>query len=256
MGRLLHTGGHAQGLRHLRRMRTFAGRLSRDIARKAGAEAERDPRIALVLDRVGRLLAQKPQDRDKLYALHAPEVECIGKGKARVRYEFGVKCSLAVTNARAAGGQFVLGARTVPGNPYDGHTLAGQIDQVEALTGRRVRRVYVDRGYRGHEARARRADGLRLRPTRGIASPTIRREMRRRNAIEPVIGHLKSDGLLERNHLRGANGDAINVVLAAAGHNLRLLLAWLKLLCAMIAATIIAAMGAQPSVKTLRYGVA
>ena len=99
---------------------------------RPGAEAERDPRIALVLDRVGRLLAQKPQDRDKLYALHAPEVECIGKGKARVRYEFGVKCSLAVTNARAAGGQFVLGARTVPGNPYDGHTLAGQIDQVEA----------------------------------------------------------------------------------------------------------------------------
>jgi len=255
VGRLLHTGGHAQGLRHLRRMRTFAGRLWRDIARKAGAEAERDPRIALVLDRVGRLLAQKPQDRDKLYALHAPEVECIGKGKARVRYEFGVKCSLAVTNARAAGGQFVLAARTVPGNPYDGHTLAGQIDQVEALTGRRVRRVYVDRGYRGHKLE-RTGLTVVVSHTRGIASPTIRREMRRRNAIEPVIGHLKSDGLLERNHLRGANGDAINVVLAAAGQNLRLLLAWLKLLCAIIAATIIAAMGAQPSVKTLRYGTA
>ena len=80
--------------------------------------------------------------------------------------------------------------------------------------------------------------------------------MRRRNAIEPVIGHLKSDGLLERNHLRGASGDAINVILAAAGHNLRLLLAWLKLLCVMIAATIIAAMDAQPSVKTLRHGIA
>ncbi len=162
VGRLLHTGGHAQGLRHLRRMRTFAGRLWRDIARKAGAEAERDPRIALVLDRVGRLLAQKPQDRDKLYALHAPEVECIGQGKARVRYQFGVKCSLAVTNARAAGGQFVLAARTVPGNPYDGHTLAGQIDQVEALTGRRVRRVYVDRGYRGHKLERTGLDGRRL----------------------------------------------------------------------------------------------
>jgi IS5 family transposase len=255
VGRLLHTGGHAQGLRHLRRMRTFAGRLWRDITRKAGAEAERDPRLALVLERVGRLLAQKPQDRDKLYALHAPEVECIGKGKARVRYEFGVKCSLAVTNARAAGGQFVLGARTVPGNPYDGHTLAGQIDQVEALTGRRVGRVYVDRGYRGH--RLERA-GLTVivSHTRGIVSPTIRREMRRRNAIEPVIGHLKSDGLLERNHLRGVNGDAINVVLAAAGHNLRLLLAWLRLLCVLIVAAIIIALGSPHASSEPTYATA
>jgi IS5 family transposase len=236
-------------------MRTFAGRLWRDITRKAGAEAERDPRLALVLERVGRLLAQKPQDRDKLYALHAPEVECIGKGKARVRYEFGVKCSLAVTNARAAGGQFVLGARTVPGNPYDGHSLAGQIDQVEALTGRRVGRVYVDRGYRGH--RLERA-GLTVivSHTRGIVSPTIRREMQRRNAIEPVIGHLKSDGLLERNHLRGANGDAINVVLAAAGHNLRLLLAWLRLLCVLIVAAISAAFGSPQARPKPTYATA
>jgi IS5 family transposase len=252
VGRLLHTGGHAQGLRHLRRMRTFAGRLWRDITRKAGAEAERDPRLALVLERVGRLLAQKPQDRDKLYALHAPEVECIGKGKARVRYEFGVKCSLAVTNARAAGGQFVLGARTVPGNPYDGHTLADQIAQVEALTGQRVRRVYVDRGYRGNKLE-RKGLAVILSHTRAIASPTIRREMRRRNAIEPVIGHLKSDGLLERNHLRGATGDAINVVLAAAGHNLRLLLRWLRLLCALIIAAIIGTVCAKPISSTLRY---
>lgn len=138
----------------------------------------------------------------------------------------------------------MLGARTVPGNPYDGHTLAGQIDQVEALTGQRVRRVYVDRGYRGHKLER---DGLSVvvSHTRGIVSPTVRREMRRRNAIEPVIGHLKSDGLLERNHLRGANGDAINVVLAAAGHNLRLLLAWFRLLCALIALALAAALENQ-----------
>lgn len=201
---------------------------------------------------MGRLLAQKPQDRDKLYALHAPEVECIGKGKARVRYEFGVKCSLAVTNARSAGGQFVLGARTVAGNPYDGHTLADQIDQVEALTGQPVRRAYVDRGYRGHKLER---DGLTVvvSHTRGIVSPTIRREMRRRNAIEPVIGHLKSDGLLERNHLKGPRSDAINAVLAAAGHNLRLLLGWLRLLCALIVAAIIGTTGDPPTGKTLRY---
>ncbi len=169
----------------------------------------------------------------KLYAFHAPEVECIGKGKARARYEFGVKTSIATTNARCAGGQFVVGALTLPGNPYDGHSLGAQLDQVERLLERPVRRAYVDRGYRGHGVSR---DGLDVvvSHTRGIASPTVRREMRRRNAIEPVIGHMKEDGLLERNHLAGPEGDAINAVLCAAGHNFRLLLAWFRALLALI----------------------
>ena len=118
VGRLLHAGGHAQGLRHLRRMRTFARPpVPRHRAQGRAQRQRAIPPSRWSLERVGRPLAQKPQRRDKLYALHAPEVECIGKGKARVRYEFGVKCSLAVTNARGAGGQFVLGARTAAGQP-------------------------------------------------------------------------------------------------------------------------------------------
>lgn len=95
-----------------------------------------------------------------------------------------------------------------------------------------MKRAYVDRGYRGHQL-----DGptqVFVSHTRGIVSPTIRRELRRRNAIEPVIGHLKSDGLVERNRLLGAHGDAINAILAAAGHNLRLLVAWLRAVCALL----------------------
>ena len=163
-------------------------------------------------------------------------MECIGKGKARVRYEFGVKVGIAVGNARAPGGQFVLGVRALPGNPYDGHTLAAQIAQAERLTGERVERAYVDQGYRGHDADKERVFITRQR--RDGLTPTIRRELRRRNAVEPVIGHLKADGLLERNRLAGAAGDAINAVLAAAGHNLRLLLAWLRLLCAWLLAAL------------------
>ena len=123
-----------------------------------------------------------------------------GKGKARTRYEFGCKTSIATTNERCKGGQFVLGAMALPGNPYDGHSLAGQIEQVARLTKTSVARAYVDRGYRGHGINR---DGLdiTISHTRGIASPTIRREMRRRSGIEPVIGHLKEDGHLERNHL-------------------------------------------------------
>ena len=219
-------------MRYVRKMRTWLGRLERDIGRKIAGDAALEAAFATARARIARLLAQRPEDPNKIYALHAPEVECIAKGKARIRYEFGVKLSLAVTNARAEGGQFVLGVRTLPGNPYDGHTLGAQIEQVERLTGHPVKRAYVDRGYRGHQL-----DGptqVFVSHTRGIVSPTIRRELRRRNAIEPVIGHLKSDGLVERNRLLGAHGDAINAILAAAGHNLRLLVAWLRALCALL----------------------
>ncbi|MEM7400259.1 MAG: IS5 family transposase [Pseudomonadota bacterium] len=236
--RLIHTGGHKQGLRWLKKMRTWLGRLIRDIRRKSSGDPDLEVAFDIALARAEQVLTQAPSDKAKLYALHAPEVECIGKGKARTRYEFGVKASIATTNERAKGGQFVLGAKALPGNPYDGHTLTGQIDQVAELTGVPVKRAYVDRGYRGHGVER---DGLdiTLSHTRGITSPTIRREMRRRNGIEPVIGHMKDDGLLERNHLAGPDGDAINVILCAAGHNMRLLARWLRLLLVLILAKIL-----------------
>ena len=139
-----------------------------------------------------------------------------------------MKTSFAVTNARTAGGQFIVGMQALPGSPYDGHTLSGQLEQVERLTGIAVERAYVDRGYRGHKHTGKAE--IYIAHSRGISSPTIRRELRRRNAIEPIIGHTKSDGLLERNHLAGAAGDAINAILVAAGHNMRLLVAWLTAL--------------------------
>jgi IS5 family transposase len=193
--RLMHSRGHRQGLRWVGKMRTWLGRLIRDIRRRTEGKPELEAAFQTALERAGKLLAQAPTEKGKLYAIHAPEVECIGKGKARSRYEFGVKASFATTNARCEGGQFVLGARTLPGNPYDGHSLAAQIAQTERLTGRRVKRAYADRGYRGHGVER---EGLEviLSHTRGIASPTIRREMRPLGAIEPVIGYMKVDSLL------------------------------------------------------------
>jgi IS5 family transposase len=228
VSRLIHGRGHKQAMRWVRKLRTWLGRLDRDIGRKIVGDAQLEAAFAVARERVALVLTQKAGDSDKLYALHAPEVECIAKGKARTRYEFGVKTSIAVTNARTAGGQFIVGMQALPGSPYDGHTLTGQIAQIERLTGVTVERAYVDRGYRGHKH-----DGpakVYIAHSRGIASPTIRRELRRRNAIEPIIGHTKSDGLLERNHLAGAPGDAINAVLVAAGHNMRLLIAWITAL--------------------------
>ncbi len=169
----------------------------------------------------------------KVYSLHAPEVECIGKGKAHKPYEFGCKVSVATTNARSPAGQFVVHIDALHGNPYDGHTLKAAVEGAEAWTGVTVKRIYVDKGYRGH--------GLdRFKVWRsGNKAPTeaIRRELRRRSAIEPVIGHMKNDGLLDRNFLKGKDGDRINAILSGAGHNFRLLLKWLRLLLSLILET-------------------
>jgi IS5 family transposase len=131
----------------------------------------------------------------------------------------------------APGSQLVFGARSLPGNPYDGHTLAAQITQAERLSGVAIERAYVDRGYRGHDAN--KASVILSGQKRGI-TPAIRRERRRRAAIEPVISHMKSDGHLGRNFLLGIEGDAANLILAVAGHNLRLLRAWLAWLSAFL----------------------
>ena len=236
--RLMHTGGHKQGMRWVRKLRTWLGRLIRDIERKIAGDVVTKTQFTNVLERSRKIFEQKKTDKNKLYALHASEVECIGKGKARTRYEFGVKTSIATINEKAKGGQFVVGSQALPDNPYDGHTLGNQIDQVERLTGIPVQRAYGDRGYRGHKVEREGLDVI-ITHTRGIVSPTIKREMRRRSAIEPIIGHMKQDGHLERNHLKGAQGDAINAILTAAGHNLRLLARWLRLPLLIFLAAII-----------------
>ena len=238
--KLIHSGRRRQAERQVRRLRTWLGRLFRDIGRKIAGDAAAAAAFDGPLALIARLLRQRREvrGRDKLYSLHAPEVECIGKGKAHARFEFGVKVSLATTDAAAPGGQFVLGARALPGNPCDGHTPDAQIAQTERITGVGIERAYVDRGYRGHDAD--RARVILAGQKRGL-TPTMRRERRRRAAIEPVIGHRKSDGHLGRNFLLGAEGDAANLILAAAGHNLRLLRAWLAWLLVFLLSLAVAA---------------
>jgi transposase, IS5 family len=227
--RLLHQRAHKQAMRHVRKLRAYAGSLSRDIGSKSAGDQELEAAFADILALVDRVIAQQKGSKNKLYAIHAPEVECIAKGKARTKYEFGVKASIATTNDRTAGGQFIVGMMTVPGAPYDGHTLGQQIDQVERMTGVTVERAYVDLGYRGHNYKGKAE--VYLPRDRSVTSPAIKRERKRRSPIEPVIVHLKSDGMLEPNRLKGADGDAINAILCAIGHSLRVgeaFFAWLK----------------------------
>jgi IS5 family transposase len=222
IGRYAHAKQYRRMRAELRKLRSRVGRVVRDIERKIES---RDPlckaAFAEALATAHRVLEQKPKDKGKLYSVYAPEVECLSKGKAHKRYEFGVKASFATTNKSG----FVLGARSLPGSPYDGHTLAEQLEQVEILTGIKPNRCYVDRGYRGHGVDDTEVfiSGQRRGVTR-----TIKRELKRRSAIEPEIGHMKNDGHLGRCYLKGQIGDAMNVLLVAAGHNLRKILGWLR----------------------------
>ena len=202
--------------RELRRLKTWLGRVIRDIRRKVPK-----PDVALedLLALCERLHKQQPCDKKKLYSLHEPEVVCISKGKAHKRYEFGQKISVATSNR----GNWVLGVRLCEGNPYDGHTLAAALTDVKSNTGIDVSDAYVDKGYRGHGYEGSTTIHIAGSSHRGLTK-TKRRRRRRRSAVEPVIGHLKSDARMKRCFLKGLAGDAINAILAAAGLNLRKLL--------------------------------
>jgi IS5 family transposase len=212
----------------LRKLKTYAGRVIRDIARKTAGNDTLSESFVRPLLLARRVLEQNRHQRGrKVYSLHAPEVECIGKGKAHRPYEFGVKVSVATTLHRSRGGQFVTHVAALPGNPYDGHTLAKVIPAMEALVGNVLERIFADAGYRGHNAPPDYKFKVFTVGQKRRVTPQIKRQMRRRAAVEPVIGHLKAEHRMGRNHLAHSTGDASNAVLAAAGYNFRLLIRWL-----------------------------
>ncbi len=229
VGRYAHARQFKRMRKALRQLKGYVGRVRRDLRRHL-QEIPQGPLRDRTLDAlwlVDRLLEQGPKSKDKIYSLHEPEVDCISKGKARVRYEFGTKVSLATT----LDGGFVVGARSFPGNPYDGHTLAPALEQVEILTDTRPSLAVVDRGYRGHGVETTRV--LISGQRRGI-TPALAKLLKRRSAIEPEIGHMKSDGRLARCPLKGRIGDALFAVLCACGHNIRKILAHLRALWAIV----------------------
>lgn len=239
-GRYAHAKQFKRHHRELRFLRTRLGRLVRDIRRKITGNKAFETAFATALGRADQIRSQRQRQRGwKLYSFHAPEVECIGKGKAAAPYEFGVKVSIVTTNARAPGGQFVLHAKSLPGNPYDGHTLKPVLEDTQKLTGRSIERAFVDKGYRGHDAPNPRSVFISGQK-RGVHG-AIKRQLKRRSAVEPLIGHMKSDGHLGRCYLKGRAGDAANAILSAVGHNLRRVLAWLRDFLRQVLDTLLAA---------------
>jgi transposase, IS5 family len=248
-GRYAHAKQFKRMNQRIKFLRTRLGRVVRDIRRKIDGNEGLQEAFAIPLGRASQIRKQKQRQRGwKLYSWHAPETECIGKGKAHKPYEFGVKVSLTTTNKRCKGGQFVLHAKALPGNPYDGHTLREVIEETQALTGREIERAYVDKGYRGHDASIP-WRVFKSGQKRGVHGQ-IKKELRRRSAVEAVIGHCKTDGHLERNFLKGRLGDRINAVMSAVGYNIRLILKWLRKILRQIIVAILAVLNPKSGLKT------
>jgi IS5 family transposase len=212
---------HAQQMQRARqctrKLKTYLGRVIRDIERNY---QKPDEPLRNLLEIGRKIFHQQRTDKNKTYSVHAPEVECISKGKAHKRYEFGCKVSVAATSR---GGWFV-GAQAVHGNPYDGHTLSDALSQVERM-GIRPEQAFVDMGYRGHNYEGPVEVHVDKRH-RGRTAKSLWRWMKRRAAIEPGIGHLKREHRMDRNRLKGKEGDCINAILSAAGMNFSKLLRW------------------------------
>ena len=238
IGRYAHAKQYKRMKKAIKTLKTRVGRVHREVERKIGQLPEQvRSKASELLHRVKRVLTQQTKDKNKLYALHAPEVECISKGKARTPYEFGVKVTIATTLKEG----LVVGMRSMPGNPWDGHTLAETIEQVSILAEHKPVTAIVDKGYQGVQIEG--VQILRSGQRRGVTR-TMKAMIKRLSAIEPTIGHMKSDGRLARNPLKGALGDALYAVMCGAGHNIRLLLKKLRHFCALLGIDLPALLGA------------
>ena len=231
--RYAHSRKMKKAKAQLKKLKTYLGRLYRDIKRKlSNASSIVQEAFRELLNLVERLLNQKKNDKNKLYSLHEPDVYCIAKGKSHKKYEFGTKVSLVTTSRKG----FVVGALNLRNNPYDGHTLKEAIEQMERITEITPEAIFVDKGYRGHNYQGSAKVYLPGQYKKKGAPP--RRWFKRRSSIEAKISHTKHKNRLSKNYLKGQEGDDTNAILAACGQNLRLILRsisfWLKIILGIL----------------------
>jgi len=215
-GRYSHARQMKRAQKERNKIKTYLGRLYRDIKRKIAENEFLQNIFEGVFEIVERLLAQTKDSKNKIYSLHEPHVECISKGKAHKKYEFGCKASLVMTHKEG----LALEAVAFHGNPYDGHTLQESLIGAETNSGKKINQVYVDKGYKGHGITERK---IFISGQKKGMTGWFKKQLKRRQAIEPHIGHMKSDGKLGRNYLKGKIGDQLNAVLCGIGHNLRMI---------------------------------
>nr|VFK24668.1 MAG: transposase, IS5 family [Candidatus Kentron sp. LPFa] len=219
--RYIHARQMRRAKRQIKKLKTYLGRTVRDIKRKIDGRKELELYFQSHLEIAEKILTQEKKSPNKVYSIHAPEVECIAKGKLHKKYEFGCKVSLVTTHKEG----LVLSSQALHGNPYDGHTLEDALKSAEEVSSKEIKRAFVDKGYKGHKL-----DGKEVfisGQKRGMTN-YFKKLLKRRQSIEPHIGHMKSEGKLDRNYLKGSLGDQMSSILVGIGHNLRLVLAKLR----------------------------
>lgn len=214
--RLLHSRKFKQAAREIKRLKTYLSRVWHDLMRQIQDDQDLMQRAAPTLLLIGQILFQGHEGLDKIYSVHEPHVECLAKGKAGRKYEFGCKVSIVLTHREG----LALNTMAHHGNPYDGHTLEQALGKAEQLSGKKISQAFVDKGYKGHGIKDKE---VFLSGSGRGKSRSLRKAIERRQAIEPHIGHMKSEGKLGKNFLKGVLGDKLNALLCGIGHNLRLL---------------------------------
>lgn len=221
--RLMHGKKFRKAQKPLGKLRRYLAKLLKELDPHLDTGS---PRLLKDMIIGAKILLQNREDKNKIYSCHEPQVACIAKGKAHKPYEFGSKVCLVVTEKTG----LALSMKTHLGNPYDGHLLAESKRQAEINANTTIERILVDRGFRGHDVLD--AEVL-VSYTKGLPK-SLKKALRRRQAIEPLIGHMKHDGKLGRCYLKGAIGDQIHATLVAVAHNFRQILRKLRLFCVQI----------------------
>lgn len=220
-----HPGRKKKANAARRQIKTITGRLLRELERNMTQEQLAN--YELEINMFKKVLAQTKNSKNKIYSLHEPGVYCMSKGKDHKQYEFGCKASLVITQKT----NIIVGAMTFKTNQYDGHTLEEVIKQTTKLVGQSPTHAFVDRGYQGKNLSGT-TNVERPKPPKKTDTTykknKARKHFRRRAAIEPKIGHLKSDHRVDINYLKGFAGDAINFILAASAFNFKMLMKKLK----------------------------
>ena len=229
IGGYLHAKQMKRARRAMKQLKTYVGRVVRDCQRKVLGNEVLTEVFANELAKAEKLLRTQKHDKNKLYSLHEEQVDCLSKGKARKPYEFGCKVSYALTHKK--GKALVIASEALHGNPYDGHTLASALTLAAKITGVKPKRVFVDDGYKGHGVED--IEVYKSRQKRGITA-SLKKQMKRRQAIEPHIGHMKNEGKLGLCRLRGKVGDQLHAVLCGAAYNMRLIINHLRFILALI----------------------
>jgi IS5 family transposase len=226
-GKYAHVKQFKRMRKEIKKLKNYLGRTVRDVERQTKDSLELQVTFADLLEKSKQLLSQEKKSKDKLYSLHAPEAYCISKGKAGKPYEFGCKVSLVLTHKQG----LALSSQALHENQYDGHSLNSSLKKAEDLSQTAIEQAFVDKGYKGHGIEDKKIyiSGQKRGMTR-----TLKKHLKRRSAIEPHIGHMKSEGKLRRNYLKGTIGDALNALLCAIGHNMRLIWRHIRSLFAFI----------------------